>query len=78
VNPGERGDPIQRRALDEPRSLTLQQIAEDLGISFHTLESYRLRRREMPVEFRKQLAKYLRSRAEKLSEVASQLDRSAK
>lgn len=73
----EKGDDLQREALDTPR-ITLADLAEQLGRSPHTVTSYRLRRREMPSDVRTELASILRDHADELRKIAKRLDLSAK
>lgn len=56
---------------------TLREIAADAGISYHAIRQYRLGERTPPAAVIRRLAKVLRRRAGRLSQLADQLERQA-
>ncbi|MGH8546698.1 MAG: helix-turn-helix domain-containing protein [Gammaproteobacteria bacterium] len=72
LNPVKKAD-LQRQALDEPRRLTLAEIAKALGVSRGGLKKYRDGTRLMPAAQRRKLARLLDTHAERLKRLARQL-----
>lgn len=66
---------LQRRALDEPRRLTLAEIAKAVGVSRAALTKYREGSRQMPTDVRKKLAALLTKHARELLRIADRLRR---
>ena len=71
---GERLTDQVRRALE---MLPLSRFAEGTGKPIPTLRAYRYGLRKPPPEAARELAAYLRSRADELAGVADELDRAA-
>jgi hypothetical protein len=63
---------VPRRALDAPR-LTLDDLAEAVGITRGAAEPYRELRRRMPRRIRLRLAAYLEAHAAKMHDLAEEL-----
>lgn len=77
----DKGDDLQRRALDLPR-LTLNDLAAATGVSRSLLEKHRLpvdnpERAPMSADVARELARYVREHATELKKLATDLDRYA-
>lgn len=80
MNPRERkqrGDEIQRKALDVPRSLELEDFAKVAKRKKVTMEKYRELKIRMPREVRERIAGFLEEHAENLKGIATDLRDSA-
>lgn len=69
-------DDLYQRALDEPR-VTLSDLADMLGISRHALARYRTltpSRQDMPAWVARELAAFLHRHADRLHEIADEME----
>lgn len=58
----------------EAATPTLGDVAKRIGLSYHTLRSYRLEARTAPADAVRKLTKALRAQAQQLAEFADRLD----